>query len=721
MFQPTVPWSPSLAVSQWHTIPRPSETDPHTVGVDSAPRERESSNVRLLPGHLVPGTRFRLRRWLGEGGMGVVYEAEHVDLERPVALKILRAHVAERDDERERFRQEARMTTRIESPNVVNVLDFGLLPDGRVFYAMELLDGRPLSAEIAEGAMAPARALALLRQMCAGLAAAHRAGVIHRDIKPDNAMIVRDKSGRACVKLLDFGIASPVRTTSERRTSGTPDYMAPEQIEGRPFDGRLDMYALGCTAYEMLTGHTPFRGATTAAMLRAHLEDDPTPLTARRPELPIPKPLEEVVLRCLAKEPSDRYADMADLEAALCEAQIAAGVRTEWDDLPLPDVASDRRERIAAKMPRPMASRAKRQRRLATLLSAGAAAVVVGLWLHATTVGAADHERVDELVGAAKDAAIRGMYVYPPPGEQTDTAYRTLVTLESVEGPAAADADAAAAQLRTELATELVALGDSYWDDPDARAFARDYYAQAVLFDPQSQHARSRAGFTPGEINDLRVRAENQDFSTPELEAAEPLLALAMPDADERARKLAEVVDGDAPESATSCGRIRGLASRKRSHEPHAAAPSVQRIPVPVAVEVRTPESGIAPSQPSGRERTSARKLAKEGRAALGTGDRDEAAALFHQALALDPKNAAAAAGLSDVYFDRGEHQRALHYAQRAVQLEPKNGASLVRLGDAYFKVLDRGAARRAYERAQALGRPEASTRLHRMDTLARP
>ncbi|HET6585116.1 MAG TPA: serine/threonine-protein kinase, partial [Nannocystaceae bacterium] len=147
----------------------------------------------------MPGTRFRLRRWLGEGGMGVVYEAEHVDLERAVALKILRAHVADRDDERERFRQEARMTTRIESPHVVNVLDFGLLPDGRVFYAMELLDGRPLSAEIGEGPIAPERAIGLLRQMSAGLAAAHRAGVIHRDVKPDNAMVVRDKSGRACV------------------------------------------------------------------------------------------------------------------------------------------------------------------------------------------------------------------------------------------------------------------------------------------------------------------------------------------------------------------------------------------------------------------------------------------------------------------------------------------------------------------------------------------
>jgi tetratricopeptide (TPR) repeat protein len=570
--------------------------------------------------------------------------------------------------------------------------------------------------------VSPARAIGLLRQMCAGLAAAHRAGVIHRDIKPDNAMIVCDpKSGRACLKLLDFGIASPVRRTSERRTSGTPDYMAPEQIEGRPFDGRLDMYALGCTAYEMLTGQTPFRAPTTAAMLRAHLEDVPARPTMRRPELAIPKALEDVVLRCLAKEPGDRYADMADLEAALCEAQIAAKLRTEWDDLPLPDVEPERRERIAADMPRPKTTHAIRRRRLATALSGLAALAVVGVWLRAASVGAADHERIGDLVGAARDAAIRGLYVYPPPGESTETAYRTLVTLEAIEGPAAAAADEAAESLRRDLANELVALGDSYWDDADTRAFARDYYAQALLFEPQSAHARSRAGFTPGEINDLRVRAENQDFTEPELEAARPLLALAMPDEDERARQLAEVV-ADEPKSATSCRRIDGIAHGKsRSSEPERATPRVERIPVPVAVHVATPVPGVAPSQPSGHDKKTARKLAKNGRAALAAGDRDGAAALFQQALALDHRNAVAVAGLSDVYFDRGEHQRALQYAQRAVQLEPDNGSSLVRLGDAYFKVLDRDAARRSYERAKALGRPEAAARLHRVAAVARP
>ncbi|MBC8069652.1 MAG: serine/threonine protein kinase, partial [Deltaproteobacteria bacterium] len=493
--------------------------------------------MRLLPGSIVPGTRYRLTNWLGDGGMGVVYEAEHIDLERPVALKILRGQIADRDEERERFRQEARMTTRIVSPNVVQVLDFGLLRDGRVFYAMELLRGRPLSYEIMRGPIAPARAIGLLRQMCAGLAAAHESGVIHRDVKPDNAMVC-ERSGRSCIKLLDFGIASPVSDATTKRASGTPEYMAPEQIEGLPFDVRLDVYALGCTAYEMLTGHPPFRGETTLDVIKAHLSEEPVlpSKTATRPE--IPAALEQVVMRCIAKRREDRYESMADLEAALCEAQIAAGMQTDWDDLPLPAVSAERRERIEAKMPKPRASRVSRRRRWVAVASGALALSAALVWLPSTSVGAADHERVEELVDGARAAALKGAFVYPLQGEPNDTAYATLVTLENLDGPAEKIADEAAVHLRRSLADELVALGDGYWDDPDARPYARDYYAQAVLFDPESAHARARAGFTPGELTDLRVRAETQDFSEPELAAAEPLVALAVVDEQARAAAL---------------------------------------------------------------------------------------------------------------------------------------------------------------------------------------
>ncbi len=706
MFQHTIAGRPATAVSVQHVAPGGIEAQTHTTA-----SRRRGAVLRLLPGQVVEGTRYRLRRWLGDGGMGVVYEAEHMDLERPVAMKILRAQIAEHEAERERFRQEARTTTRIVSPHVVEVLDFGFLLDGRVFYVMELLRGRPLSYEIARGPIAPARVIGLLRQMCAGLAAAHESGVIHRDVKPDNAMVC-EHGGRSCVKLLDFGIAAPVSTAASPRASGTPEYMAPEQIEGKAFDVRLDVYALGCTAYEMLTGEPPFVRETTLDVLTAHLEQLPSPpsKTAKAPQ--IPAALEQVVMRCLAKNPEDRFASMAELEAALCEAQIAAALRTEWDDLPLPAVAPDRRDRIAARMPRARATPGSRRRRWIVGAAAALATVGLAVWLPSRSVDAADHERVEALVAGAREAATRGAYVYPTQGEANDTAYATLVQLESIEGPSEHIADTEAAELRRTIADELITLGDVYWEDASARPYARDYYVQAVLFDPDSSHARMRAGFTPGEIIDLRVRAETQDFSEPELAAAGPLVALAVVGEGERAVAIAEVAGGGLCEDAASKRSPHARSDARdapRRREDAAAREIAAVIPAPATVREVTSTS------PTRGDRTGARALARQGQRAFDRGNRDDAASLFQRALALDPASAAAMRGLSDVYFDRGDHQRALQFARRATQIAPRDGAAFLRLGDAWFKLLDYTAARRAYQRALDLGRRDATDRLRRL------
>ena len=337
-----------------------------------------------------------------------------------------------------------------------------------------------------------------------------------------------------------------------------------------------------------------------------------------------------------------------------------------------------------------------------------------------SVVGAADHERVEQLVADIRASAQRGAFVYPGGEQAGDTAYASLVTLEQMQGPASALARETASDMRRQLADDLVALGDGYWDDPAVRPYARDYYAQALLFDPQREQARDRAGFTPGELSDLRAKAEALDFSEPELEAVEPLAALAVVEPDDRARKVSEVVaakpsllvrHGRDDRDATDHAGGRARAQQARPALASAAAP----VTTP-SVTSSAPLDDVAPSKPSRIDRSRARALVRTARRALASGDRERASEGFERALALDPRSAPAMLGLSDIRFDAGDYARALHYARRASQLAPSDAAVLMQLGDCYYKVLDREAARRAYQRADGLGHRGAAERLRRLE-----
>ncbi|MFY0537559.1 serine/threonine-protein kinase [Nannocystis pusilla] len=238
---------------------------------------------------------------------------------------------------------------------MVEIYDFGELPDGRLFICMELLDGKDLVPATETEVRPPAEVLAIFRQLCKALGAAHKAGIVHRDIKPENIILVRKGGRDGVVKVVDFGISAVLGQERRGKIAGTPHYMAPEQIRGHAFDGRLDMYAAGCVAFELLTGSPPFPSEALEEVLNAHVHQPPPSFRQVRPDLQLPAQLEQVVLRCLSKQPGDRYADMHELEAALCEAQIACGLRTAWDDLPLPECAPDRLERLRARMPSPQA------------------------------------------------------------------------------------------------------------------------------------------------------------------------------------------------------------------------------------------------------------------------------------------------------------------------------------------------------------------------------
>jgi tRNA A-37 threonylcarbamoyl transferase component Bud32 len=278
-------------------------------------------------------SRYELVRRLGSGGMGEVYLAEHRLMKRPCAIKLIRRASIGDPLTLARFRREVRATTRLTHPNTIEIYDYGQTDDGRLYYVMEYLRGPDLSALIERhGPLPPGRVIHLLRQACGALGEAHATGIIHRDLKPANIVVTRLGGIPDFVKLLDFGMAKTtggsddVKLSREGVVRGTPPYMAPEQVlGGTALDHRCDLYALGCVAYFLLTGHPPFEGDGRMDVMIAQVRDPVVPPSHLRQD--IPEDLERVVLTCLAKSPADRYPDAAHLERALA-ACASAG---DWD------------------------------------------------------------------------------------------------------------------------------------------------------------------------------------------------------------------------------------------------------------------------------------------------------------------------------------------------------------------------------------------------------
>jgi eukaryotic-like serine/threonine-protein kinase len=277
--------------------------------------------------------QYHLRRLLGAGGMGEVYLAEHLLLKRPCAVKLIRPACATNPRALERFEREVRLTAALSHPNIVEIYDYGRAEDGTYYYVMEYLNGLSL-AELVErhGVLPPGRVVYLLRQVCEALGEAHAAGLIHRDIKPSNIFAARRGAKGDVAKLLDFGLvlsrAGPhaAHLSGEGQVLGTPLYMSPEQVRGgRELDGRSDLYSLGAVAYYLLTGRPPFDGESGIGVMIAHASDPVVPPSRGRPD--VPEDLERVVLRCLAKDPAERFPDAEGLEQALGECACAR----DWD------------------------------------------------------------------------------------------------------------------------------------------------------------------------------------------------------------------------------------------------------------------------------------------------------------------------------------------------------------------------------------------------------
>jgi serine/threonine-protein kinase len=307
------------------------QTKGGTIVSSVPPASVPEDPAHLPPGYTVGG-KYVIQKLLGEGANGSVYEGEHSEIGHRVAIKVVHKTLVAREDIIARFRREARICGTIRNRHVGQVYDVGQLPSGAPFMVMELQEGRSLAKVLADERRLPiSTVIDIGRQLLIGLQAAHDTGAIHRDVKPDNIMLVRESSGQTVVKLVDFGIGKSVRAdisarnvTQEGMVVGSPDYMPPEQLKGDNVDHRVDIYAAGVVLYEMTTGTVPFNADTLTELFVAILRDALPPPSRLRSDCP--PSLEAVIVRAMDREAGNRWESASAMERALEDAQRNSGI-----------------------------------------------------------------------------------------------------------------------------------------------------------------------------------------------------------------------------------------------------------------------------------------------------------------------------------------------------------------------------------------------------------
>lgn len=306
----------------------------------------DPKDLLSLQGKLLAG-RFQLIRLLGQGGYGAVFEAEQISIGRRCAVKVLAPRDVSDAKTTERFKMEARATSRLSHPNTVTIYDFGHDGElGVLFLAMEYLEGRDLSSVMKAGELDVATSVRIIEQACASLDDAHSHGIVHRDVKPQNIMVIPRGQDAHFVKMIDFGIAKAfsengiqpnTQLTMTGTIIGTPQYMSPEQVRDIEMDGRSDQYSLAVCLYQMLTGRPPFLGSSPIDIATRHLTDEPLPPGVLRPDLNLPNAFEEAVLKALSKSPEDRFKTLDAFASALRNGlrNEGSGPKRSTEDVPV--------------------------------------------------------------------------------------------------------------------------------------------------------------------------------------------------------------------------------------------------------------------------------------------------------------------------------------------------------------------------------------------------
>lgn len=446
-----------------------------------------------------PGTRlgsYRLDRLVGEGGMGWVFAAEHVKLGRRVAIKMLRARFAADRLAVRRFFDEARAVNRIRHPGLIEITDF-VEGDGANYYVMELLEGRSVADLLEDGPLPVERIVEIGVPACEALSAVHQAGIVHRDLKPHNLFVVEGSGPVARVKVLDFGVAKlnglegPLAEakTAAGAIVGTPEYMAPEQAAGRKVDARSDVYAFGVMLYEMATGRRPFIAESFGEYLLSHMTVEPVPPSEVAPQ-PLPRALEDLILRCLAKRPEDRPQTLREVGDAL--RQLLFGYLAE--DTSPEDTSPTRRAPAAP---------AERPRRLRV------AAVAFALTLAGTAVGASAWmaARGDEESERASTSAPEGA---APEGAPLDEA--AIVAPAEPQAPAQVEIHFASEPAGASVIDDET--GELLGSTPFSLRFERAGEARNIRFEAEGRRAERRALTLDADAR-VEVRLEEEPKPAP--------------------------------------------------------------------------------------------------------------------------------------------------------------------------------------------------------------